>query len=60
MSIESLAGSRVLVTGGAGLIGSTIVDQLQERRDVYGVNYVTVQQGELERFAPVVARLAGQ
>ena len=36
-----------------------VVDVLQERREVYGVNYVTVQQGELERFAPVVARLSG-
>ena len=43
------------------LIGTVdaIVDQLRERRDVYGVNYVTVQQAEFERFAPVVARLAG-
>lgn len=43
------------------LIGSVeeIVEQLQERRETYGVNYVTVQQGELERFAPVVARLVG-
>ena len=43
------------------LIGTVdaIVEDLQERRSAYGVNYVTVQQGELERFAPVVARLAG-
>ncbi len=43
------------------LLGSVdeIVDRLQERRDVYGMNYVTVQQAELEAFAPVVARLAG-
>lgn len=37
-----------------------IVDLLLERRETYGVNYVTVQQGELERFAPVVARLSGR
>jgi probable F420-dependent oxidoreductase len=36
-----------------------IVERLQERREVYGMNYITVQQGELETFAPVVARLAG-
>ena len=36
-----------------------IADRLLERRETYGVNYVTVQQGELESFAPVVARLAG-
>jgi probable F420-dependent oxidoreductase len=43
------------------LIGTVdaIVEQLQERREVYGVNYVTVQQSELERFAPVVERLTG-
>ena len=36
------------------LIGTVdaIVDQLQERRDVYGVNYVTVQQGELDDSLP--------
>jgi UDP-glucose 4-epimerase len=31
MTLESFAGKRVLVTGGAGLIGSTIIDQLQDR-----------------------------
>jgi hypothetical protein len=43
------------------LFGSAevIADRLLERRETLGVNYVTVQQGELERFAPVVARLAG-
>ena len=44
------------------LFGSVdeVVDLLQERRERYGVNYVTVQQSELERFAPVVERLAGR
>lgn len=44
------------------LLGSydEVVDRLEQRRATYGVNYVTVQQGELERFAPVVARLAGK
>lgn len=43
------------------LFGSpeAIAEQLLERREVYGVNYVSLQQGELERFAPVVERLAG-
>jgi alkanesulfonate monooxygenase SsuD/methylene tetrahydromethanopterin reductase-like flavin-dependent oxidoreductase (luciferase family) len=36
-----------------------LADRLEERRETYGVNYVTIQQPELERFAPVVARLAG-
>ena len=28
-------------------------------RELYGVNYVTVQQTQAERFAPIVARLTG-
>jgi probable F420-dependent oxidoreductase len=44
------------------LVGSIdqLVDQLEERRSRYGVNYVTVQQTEIDAFAPVVARLAGR
>jgi probable F420-dependent oxidoreductase len=44
------------------LVGSVdeLVDRLEERRARYGVNYVTVQQAELDAFAPVVARLAGR
>jgi probable F420-dependent oxidoreductase len=44
------------------LLGSVaqVADRIEERRERYGVNYVTVQQGELERFAPVVERLAGK
>ncbi len=44
------------------LIGSLdeVVERLQERREVFGANYISVQQSELERFAPVVARLAGR
>jgi probable F420-dependent oxidoreductase len=43
------------------LLGSIdhIVDRLQERRQSYGVNYVTVQQSEMRAFAPVVTRLTG-
>jgi probable F420-dependent oxidoreductase len=37
-----------------------IADGLRRRRDVLGVNYVTIQQTELDAFAPVVAALAGQ
>jgi probable F420-dependent oxidoreductase len=36
-----------------------IVETLQARRETFGVNYVTVQQAQAERFAPVVARLTG-
>jgi len=41
------------------LIGSVdqVVDQLQQRRERFGVNYVSVQQAQLASFAPVVARL---
>jgi probable F420-dependent oxidoreductase len=44
------------------LVGSidAIVDRLIERRDSTGVCYVSVQQPELDAFAPVVARLTGR
>ena len=43
------------------LIGSvdSICEQIIERRDVYGISYVTVGRSVMEAFAPVVARLAG-
>jgi probable F420-dependent oxidoreductase len=43
------------------LMGPTdaLVEVLLQRRERYGVNYVTVQQSSLEAFAPVVAALAG-
>jgi probable F420-dependent oxidoreductase len=43
------------------LIGSVdqIVEELQRRRDAFGISYVTVQADAVESFAPVVARLAG-
>jgi probable F420-dependent oxidoreductase len=52
----------LLVDHPNALFGSVeaIADRLLERRERYGVNYVTVQQGELERFAPVVERLTGR
>jgi hypothetical protein len=36
-----------------------VIDRLQERRERFGVNYVTVQQAQVEAFAPVVERLSG-
>jgi probable F420-dependent oxidoreductase len=44
------------------LIGSVdqMVDRLQARRTQFGVNYVSVQQEQVESFAPVVARLSGR
>ncbi len=43
------------------LIGSleAIVDKLYSRRDSLGVNYVTVQQSQIDSFAAVVDRLHG-
>lgn len=44
------------------LIGSSesVVESLYSRRDTLGVNYVTVQQSQIESFAPVVALLHGR
>ena len=36
-----------------------LIDRLQERRERYGITYVTVPDTAMELFAPVVARLAG-
>ncbi len=43
------------------LIGSSesVVELLHSRRETLGVNYVTVQQAQIESFAPVVALLHG-
>ncbi|HJP40086.1 MAG TPA: TIGR03621 family F420-dependent LLM class oxidoreductase [Dehalococcoidia bacterium] len=43
------------------LMGSVdeICDEILRRREEYGINYVTVSDGNLEPFAPVVARLSG-
>jgi probable F420-dependent oxidoreductase len=45
-----------------GLIGSVdyICDALQERRERYGISYVTVGRTALDSFAPVIERLAGK
>ncbi|WP_292991583.1 TIGR03621 family F420-dependent LLM class oxidoreductase [Mycobacterium sp.] len=44
------------------MIGSleSIVDSLYSRRESFGVNYVTVQQSQIESFAPIVDRLHGR
>jgi hypothetical protein len=43
------------------LIGSAdeICETLIQRREEYGINYVTVGAANMEAFAPVVAKLAG-
>jgi probable F420-dependent oxidoreductase len=38
----------------------TIVEELQRRRETFGISYVTVSQDAMASFAPVVARLAGK
>lgn len=45
-----------------GLVGSveSICEQLLERREKYGISYVTVGRSVMEAFAPVVERLAGR
>ena len=44
------------------LVGSleSVVEELYSRRETLGVNYVTVQQSQIESFAPVVALLHGR
>jgi hypothetical protein len=36
-----------------------ICETLRERRERYGISYLTVFERDMEAFAPVVARLAG-
>jgi hypothetical protein len=36
------------------------VEQLLEQRARYGFSYLQIYQGQMENFAPVVARLAGK
>jgi probable F420-dependent oxidoreductase len=45
----------------AALIGSVdeLVETLERRRDRWSMNYWVVHEGDMEAFAPVVARLAG-
>jgi len=44
------------------LFGSvdTICEELERRRELFGISYVTVNKDNIEPFAPVVARLAGK
>lgn len=44
------------------LIGSAdeIADRLRARRETQGVNYVSIQQAQVDSFAPIAAKLAGQ
>ena len=44
------------------LVGTAegVVEKLHSHRESLGVNYVTVQQSQIESFAPIVARLQGR
>ena len=44
--------------GMAGTVDE-ICEQLVRRRERWGFNYIVVHDGEIDSFAPVVARLAG-
>ena len=45
-----------------GLFGevSEVCDELERRRERYGISYVTVTAEARDAFAPVVARLGGK
>ncbi len=62
--IASMAGIREdgLVEHPNVLLGTVaeLTDRLLERREAYGVNYVTVQQSEVDAFAPIVDALTGR
>ena len=51
----------MVATSPFALIGSvdTIVEELVRRREELGFSYVVVAGGDIDAFAPVVARLAG-
>ena len=44
-----------------GLFGSVdeVCEELQRRREAYGISYITVGDAARDAFAPVVAKLAG-
>lgn len=54
-SAEDLAGSASVLTGSV----DEMVDTLRRRRDALGISYVSVNAAYIDRFAPVVERLAG-
>ncbi|WP_067677197.1 TIGR03621 family F420-dependent LLM class oxidoreductase [Nocardia miyunensis] len=66
-ALDRIASLLRIPAGGLGdhpnvLVGTVeqIVDLLLERREIFGANYISVQQGEFEAFAPVVAALHGK
>ena len=55
MALDVLRDHPNVLAGSVDVIAET----LQARRESHGVNYVTVQQAQADRFAPIVARLTG-
>lgn len=55
LSLDELAGHPHVLVGSV----DQICDELERRRDAYGISYVTVGESVAEDFAPIVARLAG-
>ena len=51
-----------MLTHPHALIGSVdeICEQLERRREQYGISYITVGDTAADAFAPVVARLTGK
>ena len=46
---------------GSALVGSVneVIEQLQRRREEWGLSYVVLGDENIDEFAPVVAKLAG-
>ena len=55
VSVEELNGNPHVLIGTV----PEVCDRLRDRRDRYGISYVTVAHRNMEAFAPVVAELAG-
>jgi probable F420-dependent oxidoreductase len=55
MGVDVLRDHPNVLVGPPDAIAAT----LEERRETLGANYITVQQWQAERFAPIVARLTG-
>jgi hypothetical protein len=51
----------VIATGPYALVGDTaqMVDTLLERRERWGLSYLTCFEDDLDLFAPLVTRLTG-
>ena len=45
-----------------GLFGTpdAICEELERRREQYGISYITIGDNAIDAFAPVVARLGGK